>query len=54
MLYQGRVRWQGTIEEIKATTDPLVRQFVEGKPTVDDPSVAGGATNAFPLPHAGA
>jgi phospholipid/cholesterol/gamma-HCH transport system ATP-binding protein len=52
MLYQGRVRWQGTIEEIKATTDPLVRQFVEGKPTVDDESVPGGVTNASPVERA--
>jgi phospholipid/cholesterol/gamma-HCH transport system ATP-binding protein len=52
MLYQGRVRWQGTIEEIKATDDPLVRQFVEGKPTVDDPDIVGGATNAFPTKRA--
>jgi phospholipid/cholesterol/gamma-HCH transport system ATP-binding protein len=36
MLYQGRVRWQGTIEEIQKTTDPIVRQFVEGRPTADD------------------
>src|SRR5919112_780971 len=31
MLYEGRVRWQGTIDEIQRTTDPVVRQFVEGK-----------------------
>ena len=36
MLYEGRVRWQGTIEEIHATSDPIVRQFIEGKPTLDD------------------
>ncbi len=35
MLYEGRVRWQGTIDEIQHTTDPVVRQFVEGKPTLD-------------------
>jgi phospholipid/cholesterol/gamma-HCH transport system ATP-binding protein len=49
MLYQGRVRWQGTIAEIQSTTDPIVRQFVEGKPTMDDESVPGGASNALPL-----
>jgi phospholipid/cholesterol/gamma-HCH transport system ATP-binding protein len=43
MLYQGRVRWQGTIDEIQTTTDPLVRQFVEGKPTVEDDDMAGSA-----------
>src|SRR3954467_8580485 len=35
MLYQGRVRWEGSIEEIKSTDDPVVRQFVEGKPDLD-------------------
>jgi hypothetical protein len=29
-----------------------VRQFVEGKPTVDDPDLVGGATNAFPVKRA--
>jgi phospholipid/cholesterol/gamma-HCH transport system ATP-binding protein len=43
MLYQGRVRWTGTIEEIQRTTDPVVRQFVEGRPTVDDASIPGAA-----------
>src|SRR3954467_4515760 len=38
MLYQGRVRWEGTVEEIQRTTDPIVRQFIEGKPTVDEDS----------------
>ena len=32
MLYQGRVRYEGTIDDIRQTTDPVVRQFVEGKP----------------------
>jgi len=36
MLYEGRVRWQGTIDEIQHTSDPVVRQFVEGRPTLDD------------------
>jgi phospholipid/cholesterol/gamma-HCH transport system ATP-binding protein len=31
MLYEGRVRWEGTIDEIHDTTDPIVRQFIEGK-----------------------
>jgi ABC-type transporter Mla maintaining outer membrane lipid asymmetry ATPase subunit MlaF len=42
MLYHGRVRWEGTIDEIKTTTDPVVRQFVEGRPTEDDGGVPGG------------
>src|SRR6478735_9733771 len=33
MLYEGKVRWEGTVEEIQRTTDPVVRQFIEGRPT---------------------
>jgi phospholipid/cholesterol/gamma-HCH transport system ATP-binding protein len=44
MLYEGRVRWEGTIDEIHNTTDPVVRQFIEGRPTVDDESVPCGST----------
>jgi phospholipid/cholesterol/gamma-HCH transport system ATP-binding protein len=36
MLYDGRVRQVGTVEEIQRTTDPIVRQFIEGRPTLDD------------------
>ncbi len=45
MLYEGRVRWQGTIDEVQRTTDPVVRQFIEGRPTLDDgaPGPAGDA-----------
>src|SRR3982751_597560 len=46
MLYQGRVRWEGTIDEIKTTTDPVVRQFVEGRPTVEG-DVVHGDTSAL-------
>jgi len=35
MLYEGRVRQVGTVDEIKHTTDPLVRQFIEGKPDLE-------------------
>src|SRR3954454_13457182 len=35
MLYQGRVRQVGTVEEIQHTTDPVVRQFIEGRATLD-------------------
>src|SRR5205085_4315878 len=38
MLYQGRVRQVGTVAEIHETEDPIVRQFIEGKPTVDEDS----------------
>lgn len=35
MLYQGRVRQVGTVEEIRHTTDPVVRQFIDGRPTLE-------------------
>ncbi len=33
MLYEGRVRQVGTVEEIQHTEDPVVRQFIEGRPS---------------------
>ncbi|MEP6472720.1 MAG: ATP-binding cassette domain-containing protein, partial [Gemmatimonadota bacterium] len=30
MLYQGRIRQEGTVAEIRETSDPVVRQFIEG------------------------
>ncbi len=33
MLYDGQVRQVGTPDEIRHTTDPVVRQFIEGKAT---------------------
>src|ERR671915_2354535 len=35
MLYEGRVRWGGGIEGIEGTTDPVVRQFIEGRASLD-------------------
>jgi len=35
MLYQGRVRAVGTVDEIRHTRDPIVRQFIEGRPTIE-------------------
>ncbi len=35
MLYEGKVRQVGTVAEIQHTTDPVVRQFIEGKPSID-------------------
>ena len=32
MLYQGRIRFVGTPEEIRATEDSVVRGFIEGRP----------------------
>ncbi len=35
MLYEGAVRAVGSVDEIKHSTDPLVRQFIEGRPTLE-------------------
>ena len=35
MLYEGRVRQVGTVDEIQHSSDPVVRQFIEGRPTLD-------------------
>ncbi|HEY6091758.1 MAG TPA: ATP-binding cassette domain-containing protein [Gemmatimonadales bacterium] len=32
MLYEGKIRQVGTVEEIQRTEDPVVRQFIEGRP----------------------
>jgi phospholipid/cholesterol/gamma-HCH transport system ATP-binding protein len=32
MLYKGTVRQVGTVEHIQRTHDPIVRQFIEGRP----------------------
>lgn len=32
MLYDGKVRQVGTVEQIQHTEDPVVRQFIEGRP----------------------
>lgn len=33
MLYDGKIRQVGTPDEIRQTTDPVVRQFIEGRPS---------------------
>lgn len=35
MLYDGQVRQVGSVDEIRNTTDPLVRQFIEGRASLD-------------------
>lgn len=50
MLYEGRVRGVWTVDEIQRTDDPVVRQFIEGRATMDEepavssrrPTPAGG------------
>jgi phospholipid/cholesterol/gamma-HCH transport system ATP-binding protein len=35
MLFEGKIRQVGTVDEIQHTKDPIVRQFIEGKPDLD-------------------
>jgi phospholipid/cholesterol/gamma-HCH transport system ATP-binding protein len=37
MLHEGVIRQTGTVAEIQATTDPVVRQFIEGRPDEVEP-----------------
>jgi phospholipid/cholesterol/gamma-HCH transport system ATP-binding protein len=32
MLYSGLIRYSGTPDEIRATDDPIVKGFIEGRP----------------------
>jgi phospholipid/cholesterol/gamma-HCH transport system ATP-binding protein len=45
MIYEGTLRQSGTADEIRNTTDPIVRQFIEGRPDGVDPEArtAGAA-----------
>jgi len=43
MLYQGRIRQVGTIDEVRHTDDPVVRNFIEGRPFDSDRLVTLGA-----------
>ncbi len=44
LLYQGRIRQVGSVESIKRSHDPVVRQFIEGRPeaVADAEEAAGG------------
>jgi phospholipid/cholesterol/gamma-HCH transport system ATP-binding protein len=35
MLYEGQVRAVGSVHDIQHSTDPLVRQFIEGRATLE-------------------
>jgi phospholipid/cholesterol/gamma-HCH transport system ATP-binding protein len=35
MLYEGKVRQCGTVAEIRQTSDPVVRGFIEGRADLD-------------------
>ncbi len=41
MLYEGKVRQVGTVDEIQHTNDPIVRQFIEGRPDLDSAAAVG-------------
>jgi phospholipid/cholesterol/gamma-HCH transport system ATP-binding protein len=41
MLYRGRVRQVGTVQEIQRSSDPVVRQFIEGRAELEG-AVPGG------------
>jgi phospholipid/cholesterol/gamma-HCH transport system ATP-binding protein len=41
MLYDGRVRQVGTVDEIRNTKDPVVRQFIEGRATLTEVEMSG-------------
>ena len=43
MLYNGRVRRVGTVDEIQHTDDPVVRQFIEGRATIDENDLSAEA-----------
>jgi phospholipid/cholesterol/gamma-HCH transport system ATP-binding protein len=43
MLYQGAIRQVGTVAEIQATDDPIVRQFIEGRATASSTPAAEGS-----------
>ncbi len=36
MLYDGRIRTCGTVDEIKESHDPLLRSFIEGRPELTE------------------
>lgn len=40
MLYQGSIRQVATVEEIRRSEDPVVRQFIEGRPDLPGNGVA--------------
>lgn len=43
MLYEGTVRQVGTIDEIQQSKDPVIRQFIEGRPTEEGSAPLIGA-----------
>jgi phospholipid/cholesterol/gamma-HCH transport system ATP-binding protein len=54
MLYQGRVRQVGTVEEIRTTADPVVRGFIEGRADAKQAEDASDLSQAEALSVEGA
>jgi phospholipid/cholesterol/gamma-HCH transport system ATP-binding protein len=48
MLYDGAIRQAGSVEEIRATRDPVVRQFIEGRPNLPSATVSAPGPGAGP------
>ncbi len=46
MLYEGQVRAVGSVEEIQHSSDPIVRQFIEGRATLEGSAALVGAVSA--------
>jgi phospholipid/cholesterol/gamma-HCH transport system ATP-binding protein len=46
MLYEGVIRQAGTVAEMQATGDPVVRQFIEGRPDEMTPASGPATTHA--------
>lgn len=46
MLHEGRFRFDGTVEEIRKSTDPIVTRFVEGRADQDDLNGLYGGENS--------
>lgn len=44
MLHEGMIRQAGTAADIRATTDPVVRQFIEGRPDDVEPPARRSAS----------
>ena len=44
MLYEGKVRQVGNVDEIRHSRDPVVRQFIEGRADLEGAGQAGGVT----------
>jgi phospholipid/cholesterol/gamma-HCH transport system ATP-binding protein len=46
MLYDGAIRQAGTVDEIRATRDPVVRQFIEGRPNLPSATASAPGSGA--------